>query len=461
MNKRNTELYKKSLFVFRRDLRLEDNTGLIHALQKSKVVIPCFIYDKMILKNSNESKFRWNFLDESLLDLDLELKKKNSMLQVFEGNVDKVIKKIILEHNIDAIFYNTNFTNYSQNRDSRIHQICRKNNVDICSTLDFLLHNPNEIKTNDRKPYMIYSQFYKKSKQFPVRKTLKNHGKNYLNKNISDITIRTPQPNGEIPGGRTNGLKILKNLKNFKDYKNFRDFPALDHTTKLSAHNKFGTVSIREVYDNIKQKLGPDHILLGEIYWREFFNYILFHFPWSQKKSFKARFQKIPWSKSEENFHLWAEGKTGFPIVDAGMRQLNQSGFMHNRVRMIVASFLTKDLRINWRWGERYFAKKLVDYDPAVNSGNWQWAASTGCDSVPYFRIFNPWLQQKKFDPDCVYIKKWISELRELPPKLIHNLWEHFPNDLSYNKPMLEHKTEVEKTKQLFKSQKLPKIFVR
>ncbi len=448
-------MYEKSLFIFRRDLRLHDNTGLIKSLENSKSVIPCFIFDADLVKNSNISKFRWTFLSQSLFDLDLQLKKKNSTLNQFQGDSSLIIDEIIQKHHVDAIFANTDFSKYSKSRDAKIHQVCKKNNIDFHNSLDYLLHNPNEIKTNDEKPYMIYSHFYKKARQFPVRSPSKNSKKNYFNAKIPSTQILSPEiKNPEIPGGRNEGLKILKNLEKFMDYKKFRDFPSLSHTTTLSAHNKFGTLSIREIHHAIEQKLGLDHILMGEIYWREFFNYILFHFPWSQKKSFRKKFQKIMWSNSKEHFSAWCNGKTGFPIVDAGMRQLNQSGFMHNRVRMIVASFLTKDLHIDWRLGERYFAKKLVDYDPGVNVGNWQWAASTGCDSVPYFRIFNPWLQQEKFDSECLYIKKWVPELDNLPPKIIHNLWKSFPEDLDYVHPMVTHKIESEKAKSIFKSQK-------
>ncbi len=447
--------HRKSLFIFRRDLRLEDNTGLIQALRTSESVIPCFIYDDVFLKKIKHSEYRWNFLNESLEHLDQELKRMKSSLQVFQGHPANEIKKILSsDDEIDAVFLNTDFTSYSQNRDAKIHQVCQKNNVDFYSTLDFLLHNPHEIKTNDEKPYTVYSFFYKKAKQFPVRKILQNSRMNYSPKIISDLhvkdsTIKIP----EISGGRKNGLNILKNLENFQDYQRIRNFPGLRGTTNLSPHNKFGTVSIREVYHAIKEKLGVDHTLMGEIYWREFFSHILFHFPWAQKKSFKKKFQKISWSGSEKNFKKWSEGKTGFPIVDAGMRELNHTGFMHNRVRMIVASFLTKDLHLDWRWGEQYFAEKLVDYDPAVNAGNWQWVASTGCDAVPYFRIFNPWLQQQKFDSDCIYIKTWITELVDISSKQIHNLWKDFPNDLEYVKPMLDHKLESQKTKDIFKSQ--------
>jgi len=448
-------MYKKSLFIFRRDLRIQDNVGLIESLQNSKEVIPCFIYDENIIKKLKDSEFRWNFLNESLVDLDNELKKKGTSLQILEGKPEKIIDSMIKKHNLNAIFLNTDFTNYAQRRDEKIFQICKKNKISFHSTLDFLLHNPNEIKTNEGSPYTIYSFFYKKARQFPIKKIVKNIQKNYSKEIISDDQIKKSKiKNNEIIGGRKEALKILKDLDKFRDYDKVRDFPGLNQTTMLSAHNKFGTVSVREVHKEIKEVLGSDHTIMGEIYWREFFSHILFHFPYAQKTTFRKKFQKIPWSKSKESFKKWSEGKTGFPIVDAGMRQLNQTGFMHNRVRMIVASFLTKDLHMDWRLGEKYFEEKLIDHDPAVNSGNWQWAASTGCDSVPYFRIFNPWRQQERFDLNCDYIKKWVPELEKIEPKIIHNLWEKFPTDLEYPKPMLIHKIEAEKTKLIFKSQK-------
>ncbi len=331
-----------------------------------------------------------------------------------------------------------------------IHKLCLELKIHLSSTLDFLLHNPNEIKTNLNNPYTIYSQFYKKARIFPVRKSQRKLKNNFNREKISDFSISVPNVESEFPGGRSNGLKILKNLDNFKDYDKTRDYP-ITLTTRLSSHLRFGTVSIREAYDYILSKLGTHHTLMGEIYWREFFNHISFHFPFATQKSFKKKYQKISWSRSKVKFEAWCNAKTGFPIVDAGMEELNHTGFMHNRVRMIVASFLTKDLHIYWKLGEKYFAQKLVDYDPAVNSGNWQWAASTGCDSVPYFRIFNPWLQQEKFDKDCLYIKKWIPKLESLTPIVIHNLWKNFPSNLNYPKPIVDHKIEAQKSKEIFK----------
>ena len=402
------------------------------------------------LKNFKNSQFRWSFLNESLLDLNDQILKQESQLQIFKGIPKKILKKIIETHKIDSIFLNTDFSTYSKRRDKEIYQICRNSNIEFSSHLDFLLHNPDEIKSKMGKPYTVYSQFYKKAKQYPVRKTQKNIKKNFFQKIISDFPILPSIENSQFSGGRANGLRILKNLAAFKDYEKTRNYPAIS-TTKLSAHIKFGTISIREFHESILSNFGPLHTLMGEIYWREFFNYISFHFPWSAKQAFKEKYRKITWSKDKAKFHAWCNGKTGFPIVDAGMRELNQTGFMHNRLRMITSSFLTKDLRIDWKLGERYFAKNLVDYDPAVNTGNWQWAASTGCDAVPYFRIFNPWLQQEKFDGDCLYIKKWVPELKFLEPKVIHNLWKNFPQNLNYPIPIVNHKLESQKTKEFFK----------
>ena len=272
-------MYKKSLFIFRRDLRLEDNIGLMESLQNSTEVIPCFIYDENLIKNFKDSKFRWNFLNESLVDLDRELNKKGTRLQILEGKPEKILDKIIKKYNIDAVFLNTDFTNYSQNRDEKIYQSCKKNKVYFHSTLDFLLHNPNEIKTNEGSPYTIYSFFYKKAKQIPIRKIIKNIKKNYSKEIISNDKIKNSKiKNNEIIGGRREALKILRNLDKFRNYDKIRDFPGLNQTTMLSAHNKFGTISIREIHNQIKEILGSDHTIMGEIYWREFFSYILFHF---------------------------------------------------------------------------------------------------------------------------------------------------------------------------------------
>ena len=442
---------KKSLFLFRRDLRMEDNLGLTQALINSEIVIPCFIYDPVLLKNPNIGNFRWSFLNQSLKDLDYNLKSKKSTLQIFVGNPSKVIENIILQNKIDSVFCNIDFSEYSKKRDEKILQICRKYKVQFNQYLDFLLHNPNEIKTNEGSPYLVYTHFFKKAKQYPIRKILKNNHNNYFQESISYQKIRQSiKIDNGILGGREEGLRILKNLRNFQNYLNSKDFP-IHNTTMISPHIKFGNISVREVFNAVRDKLGAHHSLINQIYWREFFNHIFYHYPDSQYKSFKKKYRNIVWAKNKKHFNFWKIGKTGFPIVDAGMRELNSTGFMHNRIRMIAASFLTKDLHIDWVWGERYFSQKLVDYDVAVNIGNWQWVASTGCDSVPYFRVFNPWRQQEKFDQECTYIKKWIPELSDLSPYQIHNLWKTRPSELNYPIPIVEHQIESIKSKEIFK----------
>jgi deoxyribodipyrimidine photo-lyase len=241
----------------------------------------------------------------------------------------------------------------------------------------------------------------------------------------------------------------LEQLKTQSGYLSQRDFPALASTTGLSAYLKFGCCSVREAYYAVIQALGGEHPLIRQLYWRDFFTHIAFHFPHVFGHAFHQQYDNIAWKNNLDDFQAWANGLTGFPIVDAGMRELNQTGFMHNRVRMVVASFLVKDLHISWRWGERYFAQHLIDYDPCVNNGNWQWAASTGCDAQPYFRIFNPWLQQQKFDADCVYIKQWIPELRPFQPNTIHR-WHKNPQPSDYPLPRLDHAANSRQAIRLF-----------
>lgn len=438
-------MFKKSAFIFHRDLRIEDNVGLNQALQKSEEVIPIFIIEPKL----NFALYRWRFLNESLRELNAELIKQKSELLIIQDKIPNIINNLKKDDKIEAIFSNTDFSRYAKDRDEKIYFQCKKQDIKFNSFLDHLLHDPNTILTKDGNPYTIFSFFFKEARNHPVKRPDRNKMKNFTKSSLkSNYKLESFQ----IDAGRKKALEILENISNFKNYDNERNNPFLDGTTKLSAHHRFGTVSIREVYEKISNTLGREHTLISEIYWREFFSYILYHFPKSQFNEFKEKYSKIQWSKNQKNFHAWCNGNTGFPIVDAGMRELNTTGFMHNRVRMIVASFLVKDLHIDWRSGERYFAKMLVDYDPAINVGNWQWAASTGCDSVPYFRIFNPWLQQEKFDSSCNYIKKWVKELESLLPKDIHNLWRVHPPGLDYPKPIVIHKNEVQVTKKIFQS---------
>ena len=445
------EKQNKSLFIFRRDLRLEDNTGLIKALESSKYVIPCFIFDPRQVKNNEyKSDNALQFMIESLKDLEQQLKQKNGRLYLLYGESENIVKQITNKENIDALYINRDYTPFSIKRDSAIKDVCRKNNVEFYQYGDALLNEPETILKGDGKPYKVFSAFFRKSIRKKVREPQKNGYKDFFKesiefeqKNIYSRVLGKLNESIYVRGGRSNCLKILENLEKYANYELDSDYPAKRATTGLAAHNKFGTCSIREVYFAIKDKLGVDHPLIRQLYWRDFFTYVAYHFPHVFGKSFYQKYDKIKWSNDLEKFKAWCEGRTGFPIVDAGMRELNTTGYMNNRLRMIVASFLVKDLHIDWRWGEKYFAQKLVDYDPSVNNGNWQWVASTGCDAQPYFRIFNPWLQQKKHDPECEYIKKWIPELKDVPPKLIHKLYnQKLLKDKKYPRPLVDHSKE-------------------
>lgn len=437
--------HKKSLFIFRRDLRLEDNTGLISALNDSEIVIPLFIFDPRQadkIKNPYFSDNAFGFLIESLKDLDTQLNTKKSRLYIFKGVADKVIEELIKKENIDAVYFNKDYTPFSMKRDGDIDKICKKHNVSCYSFADALLNEPDVALKSDSTSYTVFTPFWKNASRIPITNPKKNNNINYYN---NKIVIETPFPeysdNPErIKGGRKYALKTLNNIFKLSDYASVRDFPYIVGTSRLSAHLKFGTISVREAYQVIAGTLGEHHPLLRQLYWRDFFYHIAYHFPKVFGSSFQEKYDKVKWDYDEKKFAAWTNGLTGYPIVDAGMRELNTTGYMHNRVRMIVASFLTKDLHIDWRLGEKYFAQKLVDYDPCINNGNWQWAASTGCDAQPYFRIFNPWLQQKKFDPKCEYIKRWIPELKTIDAKTIHELDKNeIPN---YPKPIIDHYVE-------------------
>lgn len=454
-------MYDLSLFIFRRDLRLKDNTALIEALNQSKKVIPCFIFDPHQIGSSNDyrSMNAIQFMVNSLKDVHEQLKKRGAKLYLFYGDAPKIVTKIIKEKKIDAVFVNQDYTPFSLKRDKEIEKICNKHDVAFESYHDELLNEPNAIKTGSGTPYAVFTPFFKKSRTIKVNEPIANKKKNYFagtiataeNQSVYKKIVKKENKEILLQGGTKEALSMLKKLKQFKDYNKKHDFPAIA-TTHLSAHLKFGTVSIRETFHAIKKALGAGHPLLRQLYWRDFWTYVAYHSPFVYGQAYHKKYNKLWWSKSKKDFEKWCEGKTGFPIVDAGMRQLNTIGFMHNRVRMIVASFLTKDLHINWLWGEKYFAQQLLDYDPAVNNGNWQWSASTGCDGQPYFRIFNPWLQQKKFDPDADYIKQWIPELKNTDPKIIHNWFkETSPTIKNYPRPMVDHKKESALAKKLYK----------
>ena len=450
--------FKKSLFIFRRDLRLEDNTALLAALEQSETVIPCFIFDsRQIKKHEYFSTPGFLFLINSLEEIDSALQTKGSKLHVFQGLPEDILSKLP----VDAVFFNKDYTPFSKQRDEAIQKICEEKNTVCKSFHDALLTRPGSVHKDDGSPYTVYTPFSRRAQEQHIKKPIHDKFTNYgllsPKEDMSDKELlKTLKPEIKeetllLTGGREEGLKLLKELPS--DYVEARNNPN-KNCSLLSAHHKFGTISIRESYYEGVKKFGPGSTFVLELYWRDFLTHIAYHFPHVFKGAFRKEYDRIAWEDDEENFKKWCSGNTGFPIVDAGMRELNKTGFMHNRVRMIVASFLTKDLHISWRLGEAYFAQKLLDYDPSVNNGNWQWAASTGCDAQPYFRVFNPWLQQKKFDPECSYIKKWIPELRDFSAKAIHNLESQQPLGCEYPRPMLDHATARDKAKELFKALK-------
>lgn len=451
--------FRKSLFLFRRDLRLEDNTGLIFALKSSEVVIPAFIFTpEQIERNPFRSDHCLKFMIESLEDLENQLKKKGGKLFFFNGKPEEVVSKCISELNIEALIVNRDYTPYSRQRDKKIEKVCKMGHIPFYSFDDALLHPPEETLKKDGKPYMIFTPYFHNASKQKVLPPTQNRGTNYFRGPIPFAEDKSifPKPNVEngLIGGRTWALKILKKLDLFGKYERLRDFPAEECSAHLSPYLKFTVCSPREVYAAICRNLSPHHGLVRSLYWRDFFTSIAFFFPHVFKGAFHPKFDKLKWSYNKKAYQRWCEGSTGFPIVDAGMREMKETGFMHNRVRMIAASFLIKDLHIDWRLGEKYFAQTLIDYDPAVNNGNWQWAASTGCDAQPYFRIFNPWNQQKKFDPECIYIKKWIPELRDLPTKIIHAWYEekYHAGYKKYPAPMTNHEKAAKQALQAYRS---------
>jgi deoxyribodipyrimidine photo-lyase len=449
--------FTKSLFIFRRDLRLADNTGLQEALRSSGQVIPCFIFDpRQVGDNKYKSLPAIEFMLNSLEDLDQDLRRKGGRLFYFRGRPEKIVQELVSEEKIQAVFVNRDYTPFARRRDGAIKKVCRDSSISFNSFDDALLTVPGKVLKPDGKPYVVFTPFYKKARQSEVRAVRRNLRRNYYDAAVAcSWKLKReeilPKYNAQLllKGGRREALALMRGIKALGNYDEVRDFPALSGTTRLSAHNKFGTVSIREVYHSICSVWGDSHELIRELYWRDFFTHIACHFPHVFKGCFYRKYDQLKWSDSRSKFNSWSKGQTGFPIVDAGMRELNSTGFMHNRVRMIAASFLTKDLQLSWRWGEKYFASKLLDYDPAVNNGNWQWAASTGCDAQPYFRIFNPWIQQKKFDPQCEYIRKWVPELKNRPVQEIHGLAKGkiIPG---YVKAMVNHSEAREIVEDLF-----------
>jgi len=452
--------YGRSIFLFRRDLRISDNTGLIEASKSSKTVVPLFVFDpRQGAQNPYFSSNAFQFMIESLDDLARQVTRAGGRLSIFRERPETIVDRLVAEENIEAVFMNKDYTPFSRARDAAIAKTCQKINVAFRCCSDVLLHKPTDVLKDDGKPYTIFSHFLKKARSVPIRPinpaevgNLSDLRVGSEQREMLDHALKPPNRRSDIHGGRQQALEVLATVSQFVDYATDRDYPAKNATTRLSAHHKFGTCSIREAYHAIASQLGLEHQLIVELFWRDFYSHIAYFFPHVFGSSFHPQYNAIRWDANPAKFSAWCAGRTGFPIIDAGMRELNATGFLHNRIRMIVASFLTKDLHVDWRWGERYFAQKLVDYDPAVNNGNWQWCASTGCDAQPYFRIFNPWLQQRRYDPNCAYINAWIPELQAIAPSIVHSLYKFKDRTIpSYPAPIVDHITESSRAKEAFR----------
>jgi len=396
---------KISVFWFRRDLRMEDNTGLARAISSGFPVLPLFIFDTQIIDELPADDARISFIYKQLQKVHEQLVAWDSSLHIFKGEPLTVWKELLSRYQIQAVYLNNDYEPYALKRDRELGELLKSHGISLHSFKDQVIFEKGEIVKEDGTPYTVFTPY--------KRKWLEKFQRPALLSGAGDpgdgfLKVSLAFPRIEALGFTPSNTEVLPyDLSILKDYARLRDFPGPDATSHLSTHLRFGTVSIRQII----ARLGPgDEVFLSELIWREFFMQILFHFPQVVTENFKPRYKGIEWLNHAGDFELWCEGKTGYPLVDAGMRQLNATGYMHNRVRMVTAGFLCKHLLTDWRMGEAYFATKLLDYELSSNNGNWQWAAGTGCDAAPYFRIFNPMEQLKKFDPDLSYVKRWIPE---------------------------------------------------
>ncbi|MBK8883800.1 MAG: deoxyribodipyrimidine photo-lyase [Bacteroidales bacterium] len=397
---------KINIFWFRRDLRLDDNNALSQAASSGLPVLPLFIFDNNITDELPADDPRVTFIYETLLSVDAKLKEYNGSLFIMKGDPLASWKILLNQFGINAVYINKDYEPYAIQRDNSVESLLKTHGIPLLRFKDQVIFEEGEIVKSDGKPYTVYTPYKNKwMNDLKEILPLSDFDQN-LQKKLFVHKNECPAP--DKIGFEISSIKVKPfDLDAIPEYDKYRDYPALDKTSYLGPHLRFGTVSIRKL---VKMALQGNRVFLNELIWREFFMQILFHFPHVVTGNFKPKFDNILWRNNENEFERWCSGNTGYPIVDAGMRQLNETGFMHNRVRMITAGFLCKHLLTDWRWGEAYFAQKLLDYELSSNNGNWQWAAGTGCDAAPYFRVFNPELQYKKFDPDGEYVRKWVPE---------------------------------------------------
>ncbi len=403
----------KTIFWFRRDLRLKDNVGLHNALKNGQEVTPIFIFDEDIISELSKEDKRISFIYSQLESIKAQLIKIGSDLLVLKGSPKNVFQKLMEDNNIEKVYTNHDYEPYAINRDKEIADILNVKKIEFHTYKDQVIFEKDEIVKADGKPYLVFTPYSKIWKRKLTDEMLYDNSINKYKSNFKKYDTPTPLISLQELGFEkvdVNASSKNLDLEIINNYHNTRDFPAVSGTSNMSVHLRFGTVSIREL---VSKAIETNEKYLNELIWREFFMSILYHFPDTISENFHPKYNKMEWRNDNSEYEAWCEGKTGFPLVDAGMRELNETGLMHNRVRMVVANFLTKLLLIDWRWGEEYFAKKLLDYEMSSNVGNWQWAAGTGVDAAPYFRIFRPDTQVERFDKNHEYIKKWIPEYDE------------------------------------------------
>ncbi len=415
---------KINIFWFRRDLRINDNCGFYNLLNDKKNVLPLFIFDKNILdKLVDKTDKRVKFIHQELQEMKNEFEKNGSSFLIEYGYPDEIWKSLTEKYDIESVYTNHDYEPYAKDRDKKVSDYLKSKKIEFKTFKDQVIFEKDEILSGQNKSYTVYTPYKNKWREefskislefFPSENNLDKLYKMDKLKNIYLDDIRFIDSVFKYPSKKINDDIVINYDKN-------RDFPAKEETSRISLHLRFGTVSVRECVSKAKEL---NDVWFNELIWREFFMMILNNYPDVVNNSFRKEYDNIKWLNNQADFDKWCNGKTGYPIVDAGMRQLNQTGYMHNRVRLVTASFLTKHLLIDWRWGEKYFAEKLLDYELSSNNGNWQWCAGTGCDAAPYFRVFNPDAQTERFDPKYEYIKKWVTE------------YETF----KYPKPIVEHK---------------------
>lgn len=424
-----------NVFWFRRDLRLNDNVALYHALNCKLPVLPIFIFDTDILTElDDKNDRRVSFIHQHLLFIQKQLETFESSLEVFHSTPLEAFNKIVRRYEVQNVFTNHDYEPYARERDARIEKFLFGKDIAFKTFKDQVIFEKSEVVKENGEPYLVFTPYAKKWKSLLREENLKSHSPETL---LRNFLRRKPE---KIPSLKNIGFnksagfpRLPVDQSIIEHYDQTRNIPSIKGTSQLGIHLRFGTISIRQL---VAKALELNETFLNELIWREFFMQLLWHYPRLVNESCKKEYDNIRWRNNEKEFDAWCSGKTGYPIVDAGMRELNETGFMHNRVRMITASFLVKHLLVDWRWGEAYFAKKLLDYELASNNGNWQWVAGCGCDAAPYFRIFNPQTQTKKFDPELKYIRKWIAELESF----------------SYPEPIVDHEAARERCLKVYKA---------